>query len=264
MKRVSVFLCIAVFAVLAAGCMTVEPKAEASKTPDNSVFDEAETAKGLSSIPAFEGIKVEDAALIVYYGDSQPPDTPVETYAEKEDVAALLERLSGIRLIQYKGPKITEEPAPGDWWRCEVYCMDGRQIKVSSVGKQIDFGEGYYTYDNFTEMPPSIKKKQELALHILYPLKPEELRCDIINRTGKKVVAADTPFLETATAKGWESVKCAYGICSAPDPFIDTGKTFTYDLYAAYPDAGKGVYRLSLKVWADGKEATLSDVFVIK
>jgi len=264
MKRAFVFFCIAVFAFLAASCTPGDRNADTGRTPGNSVSYETETAKTLSSIPAFEGIKAEDAALIIYYGDSQPPDTPVETYAEKEDIAAQVKRLKGIRLIQYKGPKITEEPAPGDWWSCEVYCMDGRRINVSSVGKQIDFGEGYYTYENFAKSPPPYKEKKELALYVRYPLKPEELRCDIINRTGKKVVAADTPFLEVATAKGWESVKCAYGICVAPDPFIDTGKTFTYDLCAAYPDAGEGIYRLSLKVWADGKEAALSDVFVLK
>ena len=84
------------------------------------------------------------------------------------------------------------------------------------------------------------------------------------NNTGDEAVLLFEPLLERATENGWKPLTRTEEFCGVPDPI--TAAVIDYELPLDwFPDAGPGVYRLSLEAYdKDDNPFMISAVFEIR
>lgn len=245
-----------------AGCApgTTEPAATGT-----AAVMPAETAAtlqpSLGPLAELAGIHAADVRQIDMYGDSQPPDTPVAVCSADEDIALLLAWLQSIRTTEaLAAPTST---APGDWSRYDVALFDGSTITVSFSGDTVSTDGTQFRYTG----PEAPDLGKQLWLDVdgaSFPAGTETIYYTLNNTTGTEAVILFVPVLERAADTGWEKLECTEGFCGVPDPA--TEPVIEHDLPLAdwYPDAGPGVYRLSLEAYdEDDNPFMISDVFEI-
>lgn len=216
-------------------------------------------------LPTLTGITAEEVRQINVYGDSQPPDTPEEVYCTDEDVPAMLGWLQGIMAAPATGPtKAPGEEVPGGWKTYEVVLFDGAAVTVSFWGSTLSTGGVPYTYT--APKRPDLTKPLRLFVEgESFPADTEMINYVIFNEAGGEQVLLFVPTLGRATLSGWENLDCEAGFCGVPDPFDAERADHELPIREWFPDAGPGVYRLSLLAYDDnGDPYMIADVFELK
>lgn len=213
-------------------------------------------------LAALSGITAAEVRQISVYGGSQPPDTPEEVYCTDADVPAMLDWLQGIMAAPAPGP--VEEFAPGNWRTYDVELFDGTIVTVFFAGDTLSTGGVAYTYT--TPDKPDLAKPLRLFVEgESFPAGTETINYSIINEAGGEQVLLFVPTLGNVTPSGWIKLDCEAGFCSVADPVDARVLEHELPLKEWFPDAGPGVYRLSMLAYDDnGDPYMIADVFEIE
>ncbi len=209
-----------------------------------------------AGIPGVLELSAKDVMCIAR-GDISAPDA---VWATDEAVFDMLSYLQSLRLTAYMGDKPAKEET-GDAFN--VVCFDGRRIAVDVSDGSLSFGEGYYAY----EAPAAGLPEQSVYIIMeksLWPVGAQEINFAVVNDTADTVPVVLAPMLERATNTGWEKLRVEGGFCGTPDPIHPGRFETTVPMQFLYPEAGEGVYRLTLSAYAPESTAyKLSTVFAI-
>ena len=207
-------------------------------------------------IPGVAELSAKDA-LCIARGDIAAPEA---VWATDDAVSDMLSYLHALRLTAYLGDKPAQEETGEPF---TVVCFDGRRIAVDVSEGSLSFGEGYYAY----EAPAAGLPEQSVSLVMeksLWPTGIEEINFAIVNGTADTVPVVLAPMLERAAKAGWEKLRVEGGFCGTPDPIQPGRYETTVPMQFLYPEAGEGIYRLTLSAYApDGSAYPLSTVFAI-
>lgn len=209
-----------------------------------------------AGIPGVLELSAKDV-LCIARGDMTAPDA---VWAEDSAVSDMLSYLQALRLTAYVGDKPSPEGAGEQY---VVVCFDGRRITLDCTNGALSFGEGYYAF----EAPGADIPQNSVYLSMdqsEWPAGVEEISFAVVNDTADTVPVVLAPMLEQATNSGWEKLRVEGGFCGTPDPVRPGRYETTLPMRFLYPEAGEGVYRLTLSAYApDDSAYPLSTVFAI-
>jgi len=213
-------------------------------------------------LPTLVGITADQVRQINVYGDSQPPETPEEVYCTDEDVSAMLGWLQGFMAAPVTGP--VETAAPGNWRVYEVVLFDGTAVTVSFWGRTLSTGGAPYTYT--APARPDLAKPVRLFVEgDSFPAGTETINFMVIDDTGGDQALLFVPTLGRATPSGWDNLDYEAEFCGVPDPLTERMTMHELPLKEWFPDAGPGVYRLSMLAYDDNDDPyMIADVFEIR
>lgn len=207
-----------------------------------------------AGIPGVAELAAKDV-LCVARGDIDAPDA---VWAADDAVSDMLSYLQALRLTAYLGDKPAQGGAGEQF---AVVCFDGRRVMLDCMEGALSFGEGYYAY----EAPAAGLPEQSVRLLMdktLWPAGVEEIGFSVVNDTADTVPVVIAPMLERAANSGWEKLRVEGGFCGTPDPIEPGRYETTVPMRFLYPEAGEGIYRLTLSAYApDGSAYMLSTVF---
>ncbi len=246
-----------------AGCA---PKADVPKESAATDVAEKTPAATVAATPApnpldqLNGIDAADVRQIDMYTDSASPDKPVAVYSSPEDITAVMEWFSQLQVDQALA--VPETGAPGDWRYYELALFDGRAFKIHFGGDTISADGAQFRYTG----PEAPELTKELWLDVddsSFSADTEIINYSLHNDTGGEAVLLFEPLLERATASGWEPLTRTEEFCGVTDPM--TATIIEHELPMEwFPDAGPGVYRLSLEAYdEDDNPFIISDIFEI-
>jgi hypothetical protein len=221
----------------------------------------AAAAPSPAPLPTLVDITADQVRQINVYGDPMPPDTPEEVYCTDE-VPAMLGWLQGFMATPVTGP--VETAVPGNWRVYEVVLFDGTAVTVSFWGRTLSTGGVPYKYT--APARPDLTKPVQLFVEgDSFPAGTETIKYFIIDDTGGEQVLLFIPALSRATPSGWENLDCEAEFCGVPDPLTERMLMHDLPLKEWFPDAGPGVYRLSMQAYDDNDDPyMIADVFEIR
>jgi len=260
-KWLAAFLAALMIASLA-GCAPAAGGTEETSASQAASSSPSAVPQPPAPLPTLTGITAEEVRQINVFGDAQPPDTPEEVYCTDEDVSAMLGWLQGFMAVPVTGP--AETAAPGNWRIYEVVLFDGAAVTVSFRGSTLSTGGVPYKYT--APRKPDLAKPLRLFVEgESFPAGTETINFTIINDAGGEQVLLFVPALGRATPSGWEELDCEAGFCGVPDPVDADRLDHELPLREWFPDAGPGVYRLSLLAYDDNDDPyMIADVFEIE
>jgi hypothetical protein len=242
---------------------TPQETAGAPSVSADAVTPEPTAAPSPAPLAALSGITAQAVRQISVYGDSQPTGTPEAVYCTDADVPAVLGWLQGIQATDAALSSPATE-APGDWKTYDVELFDGTIVTVSFAGDTLSVDGAAYTYT--APAVPDITRQLQLVVGgDSFSADTEVINYSVVNSTGDEAVLLFVPTLGRASETGWEKLDCAEGFCGVPDPIEDPVVEHELPLKEWFPDAGAGIYRLSLLAYDEnGDSYMIADIFEIK
>ncbi len=250
MKRIFAIL---LGALLLGGCQPIQPPETITPHPKES----AETKIAFAA-----ALKAADVEKILYFDDSQPPDTPAATYTALPEIEKILQMLDGITLTQPVGQNEKAAAAPGDFGGYEITLKDGGSHKVWRFGKTFTAdGKSYAYTGEFGRQLCLDGVVISAQCSIGYPDNGKiGLYLNAFDVEQTKII--DSPALKQMKGFKWRAVQpaVAYGGKSIPvsehKPYIDLK---TYYPKLAYGD----FYMLYQVVLPDGRQTEMMAPFTI-
>ncbi|MBQ4061473.1 MAG: hypothetical protein IJD14_01290 [Christensenellaceae bacterium] len=95
--------------------------------------------------PAID-ILINDVEYITYNDNSAPPDTPVSTYTDKDEMEKILDMFSSLSFLK---DAAFEEAEPGNYSSYTVYFTDGTSKTVQRTGSQVYFEKNIFSAEGF-------------------------------------------------------------------------------------------------------------------
>ena len=241
---------------------TPQATASAPSASPAVVTPEPTTALSPAPLAALSGITAQSVRQINVYGDSQPTGMPEAVYCTDVDVPAVMGWLQGIMAAPTSDA--AETAAPGDWKTYDVILFDGPAVTVSFTGDTLSVDGTAYTY-TAPAMPDVTRQLQLVVDGDSFPAGTEMINYNVVNNTDDEAVLMVAPTLGLATPDGWTKLDCEEGFCCAPDPVDAQLIEHELPLKEWFPDAGAGVYRLSLLGYDEnGDSYMIADIFEIK
>ncbi len=235
----------------AVGSATETPAATITVTP-------APAAPAPNPLEQLNGIEAAAVRQIDVYDDSQA--APVTVYSSLDDITAVMEWFAQLNVGD--ALTVTETGAPGDWNYYEITLFDGRTFKIRFGSSTISADSGQFLYTN--PKTPELTKTLWLDVAENSYTADDTVNFSVVNETGGEAVLLFVPVLERATENGWEQLECAESFCGVPDPITSKLTDHEFELSQWFPDAGPGVYRLSLEAYdEDDNPFMISDIFEI-
>ncbi len=219
----------------------------------------APTVPAPNPMEQLNGITAAAVRQVDVYDDSRP--APVMVYSSLDDITAVMKWFTHLSVGEALAA--TETDAPGDWRYYEFTLFDGRAFKIYFGGDTISADSGQFRYTG--PKTPELAKTLWLDVAEDSYAADETVNFSVVNETGGEAVLLFVPVLERATETGWEPLECAESFCGVPDPITDKLTDHEFELSQWFPDAGPGVYRLSLEAYdEDDNPFLISDIFEIK
>jgi len=232
--------------------------------PSPTVTDAPQPAAkpSLGPLAGLAGLEATDVRQIDLYDDAHPTDTPAQNYSSYDDISALLGWLQSVRTTKALVAPTTE--APGDWKTYDVALFDGRRVTVAFSGDTVSTGGQQFEYT--ASATPDIKRQLQLVVDgDSFPADTETVNYSVVNNTDEEAVLLVAPTLGKATESGWNKLDCTAGFCSVADPMSEKVVEHELPIKEWYPDAGSGVFRLSLLAYDENNDPyMISDIFEIK
>jgi len=88
-----------------------------------------------------------DVDYITYNNNSAPPDTPVETYTDRDEIKRILEMFESLKPVD--GETDGEEVAPGDYSSYTVHLKDGTTANIGRGGEYVYYNGSVYHRDGY-------------------------------------------------------------------------------------------------------------------
>lgn len=146
-KLIAIAICI----ILLAGCQP-----EGKPNEDEGIVIQTENSETtavtellktalLEKLTVFETLTADEIEEVLYYDNSQPPDTPAAQYSSSKEVSKILEMLNGITL-QRELNEERIETAPGDYCGYEIHLENGKVYTIWRSGKVLIYEGKQYEY----------------------------------------------------------------------------------------------------------------------
>ncbi|OQB25661.1 MAG: hypothetical protein BWY11_00238 [Firmicutes bacterium ADurb.Bin182] len=151
-----VFLLMICFLILSflACSSTDENKLLGSNTVQNHVLptkgtqenDEVTTVITPDKMSFVREYKPDEIVKILYFDDSQPPETPAATYTNEQEISKIFTMLEGITLDRELDEAELPEIAPGDFCGYTIEFKDGNTQTIWRSGQALSVSGKRYAY----------------------------------------------------------------------------------------------------------------------
>lgn len=147
-KLIAIAICI----ILLAGCQPHEKSNEDEtiviQTEDAETIVVTESPKAALSeeLTVFETLTTDEIEEVLYFDNSQPPDTPAAQYSSAKEISKILEMLNGITLQRELPKEERIEAEPGNYCGYEIHLKNGKVYIVWRSGKVLLYEGKRYEY----------------------------------------------------------------------------------------------------------------------
>jgi hypothetical protein len=253
MKKVFVlFFCL----LLLAGCQSAEKKAEAVPSAKTS----APPAE--ASIISFAGeIAAADVEKILYFDDSQPPNTPGYKYSATPEIEKILQMMQKIRLTMELPADGLSSAAPGDFGGYEIYLKNGDTHRVWRSGSTLTVDGRPYAYTG--RLARQLYRDEVIISADCSAGMPGDGRISlhISAFDEKNIKIVDAPVLKKMTGFKWVKVQPSKKYSGQAIPVAEYPQYIDLD---NYPGAACGDYKMLFQaVLPDGSKKEILVPFTI-
>lgn len=201
-----------------------------------------------------EGVAPADVREITYHDNSAPPDTPVTTYTDAEELEKILDMFAQIELTGEAGEADANKVAPGDYCSYTVYLKSGETVSIGRAGRALSYAGKRWAYRGTFACQ---LHRDEVFLWVAgssgMPANSKlEMRAGAYDPQNTYVVGE--PTLKCFDGNRWNTLACTLPTGGARTALCDLPAML--DL-SAWPDVGYGSYRLIYDCVLPSGETTL-------
>ncbi len=202
-------------------------------------------ASGLTRLSFADGLSSRDIEKILYFDDSQPPDTPADTYTNAEEMERILDMFREIVLMRELDDDELREEEPGNFCGYEVYLKDGGVYTVWRSGETLSFDGKRYDYTGRMAEQLHIDEVVMSANgSIGYP--PEGKMALYVGAYDERnTLIADNPVLKQFDGSRWTVVESAKPGSGAK---VSVGDMPRYIDLGNYPQVTTGQFKMIYQV----------------
>lgn len=238
-KLTALLLCM----LLLTGCTAAnQPSVPLSSLPTDSVM----------CIPFLSEFRSSDVQSILYYDNSQPPQTPAHTYTDAQEIERILVMLEDIQLTQ----ALQQCPgtAPGDYGSYKILLNDGRTYYIGRSGNALSYGDQWYAYTGrFARQLHIDEVIIEAACSMGYPANGK-IKLVIRAFDEDHTAIVQSPVLKQFDGNRWTVVEHQNPGSGVPIPLSDFLPDI--DLKSDYPQLTTGDFKITYEVVLPTGETT--------
>lgn len=256
-------IAIILFLFFMVGCKPIiKPDLDKATSDQQTASEVTAIIQQSMKIPSLVDISATDVDKILYFDDSQPPNTPAATYVSSEEIRKILRMFEGITLNRQLPDDELPEIAAGDFCGYEIHLKDGSNYTLWRVGRAIICeGKRYeYTGDFYKQL-----HIDEVAIYVPCSIGyPDNGRIGLVVRAfdEENTTVTDAPIIKECDGSRWTVVEPVIPGSGSRIPISDLLPYI--DLEKNYPQVTTGDFKITYHVYLpSGEQKDITAQFTI-